>query len=115
MSYERELNPLTFLREESDSGDGLFTDNGLFSDDVFARRRIPWKGIALAVVLLLAGALSILFGSIFLYSDVTADRHGFALLILGFLMFVPGAYHTVIAYKAFMGRPGFSFSALPEV
>ena len=58
------------------SGDRFYADNGVFSDDVFARRRIPWKGISLAVVLLFAGTLSILFGSIFLYSDVTADRHG---------------------------------------
>mmetsp|Transcript_34411 Transcript_34411/g.57780 ORF Transcript_34411/g.57780 Transcript_34411/m.57780 type:complete len:114 (-) Transcript_34411:647-988(-) len=113
MNFERDT-PLGVLRDESDRGDGLYVEDGIYAD-VFARRRIPWKGIALAVVLLIAGAISILFGIIFLYTDFTADRHGFALLVLGFLMFVPGAYHTVIAYKAFMGRPGFTFSALPEV
>eukprot|EP00959_Pyramimonas_sp_CCMP1952_P460690 9480310-Pyramimonas_sp.AAC.1 len=50
-----------------------------------------------------------------LSSRLSKEPGGFALLVLGFLMFVPGAYHTVIAYKAFMGRPGFTFSALPEV
>jgi len=35
-------------------------------------------------------------------------------LMLGALMFVPGAYHVRIAYYAYCGERGFSFDDIPD-
>jgi len=42
-----------------------------------------------------------------------AERVG-PMIIMGFLMFIPGAYHVRIAYYAFKGTPGYSFDDIPE-
>ena len=36
------------------------------------------------------------------------------LIIVGALMFIPGAYHVRIAYLAFRGRKGYSFDDIPS-
>ena len=36
------------------------------------------------------------------------------MLILGALMFVPGSYHSFIAYKAYLGEAGYSFNQIPD-
>jgi hypothetical protein len=42
-----------------------------------------------------------------------ADRR-WPLILLGIIMFVPGAYHLRIAYYAYRQYPGYSFDDLPE-
>lgn len=75
-------------------------------------RNVPWKAVALAAFLCVLGALLLLVGTVV---EVSAGRNGLALFLIGGLMFIPGAYHSIIAYKAYMGRPGFSFANLPDV
>ncbi len=36
------------------------------------------------------------------------------MLILGALMFLPGSYHSYIAYKAWKQEPGWSFDDIPD-
>lgn len=36
------------------------------------------------------------------------------MIVLGFIMFVPGVYHMRIALYAFMDRPGYSFDDIPD-
>ena len=36
------------------------------------------------------------------------------LIIIGLIMFIPGAYHTRIAFHAYQGYEGFSFEDIPE-
>ncbi|KAF8065713.1 TMEM230 [Scenedesmus sp. PABB004] len=38
-----------------------------------------------------------------------------ALLVLGSICFVPGAYHTRIAVLAWKGVPGYSLDAIPDM
>lgn len=38
-----------------------------------------------------------------------------ALLVLGSLCFVPGAYHTRVAWLAWRGVEGYSLSAIPDL
>ena len=40
---------------------------------------------------------------------------GIAFAILGMLLFMPGFYYTRIAYYAYKGYKGFSFSNIPAV
>jgi len=76
----------------------------------------PVKEIALAVTLLALGTLGIVFGVVMSVYKVGGDSgHGIAFAILGTLLFMPGFYYTRIAYYAYKGYKGFSFSNIPAV
>ncbi|CAJ2637936.1 transmembrane protein 230-like [Trifolium pratense] len=76
----------------------------------------PIKEIALAVSLLVFGFLSIIIGFFMAYNHVGGDiAHGLFFAILGMLVFIPGFYYTRIAYYAYKGYKGFSFSNIPPV
>ncbi|CAI8589870.1 unnamed protein product [Vicia faba] len=76
----------------------------------------PIKEIALAVSLLVFGFLSIIIGFVMAYNHVGGDTvHGLFFAILGMLLFIPGFYYTRIAYYAYKGYKGFSFSNIPPV
>lgn len=78
-------------------------------------RRVPIKAILLACSLLILGLAAIVSGLVITYTNITHKDHGVALFFIGGLMFLPGLYHTVVAYKAWKKHPGYSFSHLPEV
>ncbi|ONK70573.1 uncharacterized protein A4U43_C05F35100 [Asparagus officinalis] len=74
------------------------------------------KEIGLAVALLVFGTLAIVIGSIMAYNRVGGDSaHGIFFAVLGSLMFLPGFYYTRIAYYAYKGYKGFSFSNIPPI
>ncbi|KAG8372356.1 hypothetical protein BUALT_Bualt12G0057600 [Buddleja alternifolia] len=76
----------------------------------------PIKEIALAVALLVFGALGIVLGIAMAVNKVGGDRaHGIFFAILGGILFLPGFYYTRIAYYAYKGYKGFSFSNIPPV
>ncbi|KAG2398599.1 transmembrane protein 230-like [Vigna umbellata] len=76
----------------------------------------PVKEIALAVSLLVCGLLGIIIGSLMAYNHVGGDTaHGVFFAILGVILFIPGSYYTRIAYYAYKGYKGFSFSNIPPV
>ncbi|CAN8273448.1 unnamed protein product [Cochlearia groenlandica] len=78
--------------------------------------RPPVKEIGLAVSLLVFGALGIVSGFFMAYNLVGGDRgHGIFFMVLGCLLFIPGFYYTRIAYYAYKGYKGFSFSNIPPV
>ena len=49
------------------------------------------------------------------YFVVMRSHAATALLVLGSLCFVPGAYHTRIAYLAWRGVPGYTLDAIPDL
>ncbi|KAF4366384.1 hypothetical protein CsatB_023256 [Cannabis sativa] len=78
--------------------------------------RPPIKEIALAVALLFFGTLGIVLGIFMAYNRIGGDRaHGSFFAILGAILFIPGFYYTRIAYYAYKGYKGFSFSNIPPV
>ncbi|KAF3616070.1 hypothetical protein CQW23_16202 [Capsicum baccatum] len=78
--------------------------------------RGPIKEIALAVSLLVFGTLAILLGVFMAINKVGGDTaHGLFFAILGGVLFIPGFYYTRIAYYAYKGYKGFSFSNIPPV
>ncbi|KAL6762804.1 UPF0414 transmembrane protein-like protein C20orf30 [Haematococcus lacustris] len=72
----------------------------------------PTRKVALAIGLLIIGMV-LLFTGVGLY--VSSKPGGVPLLIIGSLAFIPGAYHTRIAYNAYRGVKGFSLTAIPDV
>ncbi|RAL50824.1 unnamed protein product [Cuscuta campestris] len=78
--------------------------------------RPPVKEIALAVSLLVFGVFAIILGSFMAANKVGGDRaHGLFFAVLGGILFLPGFYYTRIAYYAYKGYKGFSFSNIPPV
>ncbi|CAK8564067.1 unnamed protein product [Lathyrus sativus] len=81
-----------------------------------ANNKPPIKEIGLAIALLVFGTLGIIIGSIMAYNHVGGDTaHGLFFAILGSVLFIPGFYYTRIAYYAYKGYKGFSFSNIPPV
>ncbi|XP_047313283.1 transmembrane protein 230-like [Impatiens glandulifera] len=78
--------------------------------------RPPSKEISLAISLLIFGTLAIALGIFMSINRVGGDRtHGIFFAILGAVLFLPGFYYTRIAYYAYKGYKGFSFSNIPPV
>ncbi|KAI5674088.1 hypothetical protein M9H77_14452 [Catharanthus roseus] len=78
--------------------------------------RPPVKEIALAISLLVFGTFGIVFGVIMAVNRIGGDTaHGLFFAILGGILFIPGFYYTRIAYYAYKGYKGFSFSNIPPV
>ena len=77
------------------------------------RRRVPYKAIALAVVLFVAGSTLLGIG-VYQMRHTPVPDEALPLLILGSLLFIPGAYHTRIALWAYFGYAGFDMSDIPE-
>ncbi|OAY70062.1 Transmembrane protein 230 [Ananas comosus] len=95
-------------------------DDILFGGDGSGPRAVdsrpPVKEIAFAVSLLVFGSLGVLAGLLMAFNRVGGDRaHGVFFAVLGAIMFIPGFYYTRIAYYAYKGYKGFSFSNIPPV
>lgn len=93
------------------------SDSG-FTDAQFAEPPtvVPWKSVALAASLCLAGTVLLVLGVMVVSGsiDVKYSDRMWPMIILGILMFIPGAYHIRIAYYAYRKVPGYSFDDIPE-
>ncbi|XP_030752634.1 transmembrane protein 230-like [Sitophilus oryzae] len=92
-------------------------DNG-FVDAQFQvpAQKIPWKAIFLATMLLVVGTSLLVFGSLAISGRLVLEYPDrmWPMIILGLIMFIPGAYHVRIAYYAYKEVPGYSFDDIPE-
>jgi len=73
-----------------------------------------WKSVCLAVFLLMLGVMFFVFS--FLHAAghfVNKDGAGWGFLVLGLLTFIPGFYHSRIAYYAWRGYSGYSLRSIP--
>ncbi|XP_075672575.1 uncharacterized protein LOC142642111 [Castanea sativa] len=93
------------------------TDEDMMMETSYSmNNRAPIKEIALAVSLLVFGTLGIIIGIFMAVNRIGGDRaHGVFFAILGSILFIPGFYYTRIAYYAYKGYKGFSFSNIPAV
>ncbi|KAG8367728.1 hypothetical protein BUALT_Bualt16G0103100 [Buddleja alternifolia] len=93
------------------------SDEDIMMETSYAvNNRPPIKEIALAVALFVSGVLGIVVGIAMAVNEVGGDRaHGLFFAILGGILFIPGFYYTRIAYYAYKGYKGFSFSNIPPV
>lgn len=95
------------------------THNSGFVDEQFANvspKKIPWKAITLAGSLLIVGTVVLIIG-ILIVTDLINIKYSdrmWPMIMLGVLMFIPGAYHTRIAFYAYKKVPGYSFDDIPE-
>jgi len=80
------------------------------------KAKVPWKALLLATALFAMGSSLIIISALLMsgYIDAKYGDRTWPLLILGSLMFIPGAYHVRIAYYAFKGYQGYSFDDIPD-
>ncbi|XP_073062206.1 uncharacterized protein [Primulina huaijiensis] len=91
-------------------------DDVMMGTSYTVNNKPPIKEITLAVSLLVFGALGIVLGVLMAVNNVGGDRaHGLFFALLGGILFIPGFYYTRIAYYAYKGYKGFSFSNIPAV
>ncbi|XP_074280699.1 uncharacterized protein LOC141605721 [Silene latifolia] len=93
------------------------TDEDIMIESSYAvNNKPPIKEIALAVALLVFGVVGIVLGIYMASNHIGGDTaHGMFFAILGGILFLPGFYYTRIAYYAYKGYKGFSFSNIPPV
>eukprot|EP00775_Hariotina_reticulata_P002578 gene2578-2880_t len=92
-------------REPSSWNDVMFDEQ---------RSRKPWKKVFLAVFLCLAGSAMLTAGICLWYKGTARDGSATALLVLGSVCFLPGFYHTRIAYLAWKGVQGYTLDSIPD-
>lgn len=78
------------------------------------RRNRIIKKVALALFLFLAG-FSMLAGGLYIWYTRPSEGRATALLILGSICFMPGAYYTRVAYMAWRGVEGFSLTNISDI
>jgi len=81
------------------------------------RRPIPWKAIILALFLFIIGSAIIIMSCLIFTGFIVNIKPTdglLVLLLLGFVMFIPGFYHCRIAYYAYHKYPGFAFEEIPD-
>eukprot|EP00123_Amoebidium_parasiticum_P011102 comp20508_c0_seq1/m.26232 comp20508_c0_seq1/g.26232 ORF comp20508_c0_seq1/g.26232 comp20508_c0_seq1/m.26232 type:complete len:117 (-) comp20508_c0_seq1:565-915(-) len=80
------------------------------------KKKVPYKAIGLAVGLFVLGSLFLSLGAGLQTGYIETQYHdrGIPLLVLGSLMFIPGAYHVAIAYYTYMGYRGYSYNDIPS-
>eukprot|EP01083_Nonionella_stella_P094160 264113_1 len=77
-----------------------------------SRHRFPVRTGLMAVFLLLVG---IVFGVASLVVGYEYSfRDAIPYLIMGFIGFVPGSYHSVILLRAWLGHVGYSYDMVPS-
>jgi len=106
--HAAEYHPLTAV------GDGEFEDQQFEEGRV--RRPFPGKSICLAALLCLTGAGLLVVGSLLVSGYLNpryADRT-WPVLLLGAIMFIPGAYHVRVAYFAYCGVTGYTYDDIPS-
>ncbi|XP_059618997.1 transmembrane protein 230-like [Phlebotomus argentipes] len=101
-------------REEDTSRDAV--DGFTEAQFVMPPPKIPWKAIIFSTFLCITGAISLAFGFLIAIGQIHEkylDRQ-LPLFILGSIMFIPGSYHVVVAFRAFRNHPGYSFEDIPD-
>ncbi|CAF4950944.1 unnamed protein product [Pieris macdunnoughi] len=93
-------------------------DDSGFCDSQFEvpPQKIPWKAIALAAFLFIVGTVLLTVGLLIVtgHIDTKYSDRFWPIILLGCIMFLPGAYHVRIAYYAYKEYPGYSFADIPE-
>ena len=94
-------------------------DSSEYYDDQYVdteKPTLPIRSIVLSIFLFVIGTMllilaGLLIGGVF---GSSPDASATPLLILGAITFIPGFYHVRLAYYAFKGYHGYSFSDIPN-
>ena len=97
------------LIKSKKSSDGYYDDQ--FEDATPIKP--PIKSICIAVILFVLGTIMLTVGSLMLAGVIKQGGGSFRaapLMVIGSIIFIPGAYNVRTAYYAWKGYRGFSYS-----
>ena len=79
--------------------------------NLFYHEKVPYKTIFIAFIFLLVGTFFLWWGGSELYhkGDI---MESYEKLIIGFIMFIPGSYHSFLAFMVFRGMEGYNYENL---
>ncbi|GFR52065.1 hypothetical protein Agub_g14587 [Astrephomene gubernaculifera] len=76
---------------------------------------VPKASIALAIFLMVFGIFAFVAAWLHFTQRVLGKEQAeIGFTILGFMTFMPGAYHTYLAYGAWKRWPGFRWDSIPQ-
>ncbi|XP_041476957.1 transmembrane protein 230-like [Lytechinus variegatus] len=111
MANGAESTDIKYQRMKSPTGDG-------YTALQFKKRpvKIPWRSITVAIVLFIFGSALLCVGALLLSGHISSKYNDrlWPIMILGVLLFVPGAYHVRLACYAYKGYKGYSFEDIPD-
>ncbi|KAL1460750.1 hypothetical protein WDU94_012701 [Cyamophila willieti] len=122
-TYGSCLNTLQSLKyltkpttDKVDQEDLIPDVTGFCIQDTTLPERIPWKSIGLATFLAIGGIIQLTAGVLISTGHIGTEYEDrfWSFLILGMIMFTPGAYYLFIAMAAYHNFPGYSFSDIPD-
>lgn len=111
---EEERNTITETKKPKRRA--LPRDDDYYHDDQFEDTvpiKAPVKSILIAVVLFTLGSIMLVLGSLMLAGIMGQGAGSFRaapLMVVGSIIFIPGAYNVRTAYYAWRGYHGFSYS-----
>ncbi|XP_071476238.1 transmembrane protein 230-like [Diadema setosum] len=78
--------------------------------------KIPWRSIGVAIILFIMGTVLLTVGALLFTGVIPNDNEDrlWPIMILGVLLFIPGAYHVRLAFYAYRGYKGYSFEDIPD-
>ena len=102
-------SPVAFIQEKHDD---------VYSEDLYyteKNEKLPLKSIIIAILLFLIGSFLLTIGGLMIGGIIGHSSEGAVpLLVLGGITFLPGFYHLRLAFYAWKGYLGYSFSDIPD-
>eukprot|EP00762_Andalucia_godoyi_P000642 ANDGO_05222.mRNA.1 hypothetical protein H696_00881 len=80
------------------------------------RNKFPVKEMIRAIFLFTFGAVCLTVGALMYTGYIPDDfwERGIPVMVLGGICFIPGSYICFIAYQTWRGRPGYTYSLIPQ-
>ena len=72
--------------------------------------KVPYKTILIAFIFLVVGSVLLYLGICAMFEK--GDTEAYEKLILGFILFIPGSFHTFLAVQALRGAEGYDYEHL---
>ena len=79
--------------------------------NLFFYEKVPYKTIAMALLFFVVGTLFLWLGIMDLHSTGSISE-SYEKILLGLIMFIPGSYHTVLAFMACRKADGWNYKDL---
>ena len=78
----------------------------------YFREKIPYKTILVAFLFLVLGTIFLILGGQELTEEVIDWTKATERLILGGILFIPGSYHSFLAFMVLRGAQGYDYQNL---
>ena len=78
--------------------------------NLYFKQKIPWKTILIALLFFVVGTIFLVWGAQETFEVGLSTSY--EKLLLGAILFIPGSYHSFIAFMALRKVPGYNYDNL---